>query len=500
MTWKVLLADDEYFIRQRIKKIIPWDELNLEFAGEAENGQKVLSLLTTETFHIILLDIRMPKMTGMDVASYIHEHYPDIKIIILSGYNEFEYARSAMRCGVIDYLLKPVNADDLKKTLLKCREQLKKEETRKIQEEKLTHYEKTLALSQVLYGGMTFPNFIASNPDFSIFSYSRFLGVYFIENGSALLSELSRLLEKKDLFHTSFQDSDTKYIIQIFWREKEEPDRLLSLLKRFQYQYPSTFLYLGQPFLITLPWKSFYKKISHGILLRYFCPSMRVVLEPLNPHTSDSVIDFHLIRTNMITIFNNHKETEFKDYIQRLFLKIKESGNPAHLHLAVSELILTYTLYEEGSGDASRMTRDMIHSILDEETSMTSLEQTMISYGLSCLCRDKASPSEITVSNKIIDYITHHYQDSNLSVSLLADIFGMNMSYMGSLFKKVNNQSILQYITSIRMEQAKKLLENNQYRVFEVADKVGYSDVFYFSRRFKKCFGCAPKEYAGLHL
>lgn len=115
--WNVMIADDEYFIRQRIKKIIPWDELALNFIGEAENGQEVLSLLAKGKTDIILLDIKMPRLTGIDIAGYIQQTYPQTKMIILTGYNDFEYARTALRCGVIDYLLKPVNNEYLIKTL-----------------------------------------------------------------------------------------------------------------------------------------------------------------------------------------------------------------------------------------------------------------------------------------------------------------------------------------------------------------------------------------------
>ena len=106
MSLKLLIADDEYFIRQRIKKIIPWEKLNLTFAGEAENGQQVIDHLEKEPVDLLLLDIKMPQMNGIETARYIKEHFPSVHMLILSGYNDFEYARTAIRYGEKEYLLK----------------------------------------------------------------------------------------------------------------------------------------------------------------------------------------------------------------------------------------------------------------------------------------------------------------------------------------------------------------------------------------------------------
>ena len=103
MKINVIIADDEYFIRQRIKKIIPWEKLGLTFCGEAENGKQVLDLLENKPADILLLDIKMPQMDGIETARYITEHFPHIHMIILSGYNDFEYARSMLRYGGKEY-------------------------------------------------------------------------------------------------------------------------------------------------------------------------------------------------------------------------------------------------------------------------------------------------------------------------------------------------------------------------------------------------------------
>ena len=104
MQLTVVIADDEYFIRKRLIKLIPWEELNLSLAGEAEDGLQVLELIENNRIDIILLDIEMPQMTGLDAARRLSTLSPHTKIIILSGFNEFTYAQDAIKCGVTDYL------------------------------------------------------------------------------------------------------------------------------------------------------------------------------------------------------------------------------------------------------------------------------------------------------------------------------------------------------------------------------------------------------------
>ena len=149
MSAGLIIADDEYFIRQRIKKIIPWETLDLEFAGEAENGKQVIGLLESTHADILLLDIKMPQMDGIETARHIKEHFPHIHIIILSGYNDFEYARSLLRYGVKEYLLKPVSPKELKEALSDCLASLEAEKHRELAVRSYQEYKKNTALEAV---------------------------------------------------------------------------------------------------------------------------------------------------------------------------------------------------------------------------------------------------------------------------------------------------------------------------------------------------------------
>lgn len=175
MKLRLAIIDDEYFIRQRLKKIIPWEALGLEFAGEGENGRDVLQLLEENPPDILMLDIRMPKMDGLETAQYIHDVQPQIKMIILSGYSDFEYARSTMRSGVTDYLLKPVEQETLTKTLKNCIRQIEQEKKDKERLRSWEDYEKQNHLVMTCTGQIDFSQLCSIHPELSSRKYGRYL-------------------------------------------------------------------------------------------------------------------------------------------------------------------------------------------------------------------------------------------------------------------------------------------------------------------------------------
>ncbi|WP_010270568.1 response regulator transcription factor [Paenibacillus senegalensis] len=125
--YRIIIADDEYMIREGIKTTLPWDELGCEVVGEAADGLSAWELIESAAPDIVLTDIRMPGMNGLDLASQVAKHYPQVRIIFLTGFNEFEYARQAVKLGAFDYVLKPTNPEELVRTLESAKLEMDKE-------------------------------------------------------------------------------------------------------------------------------------------------------------------------------------------------------------------------------------------------------------------------------------------------------------------------------------------------------------------------------------
>lgn len=497
MSLNLLIADDEYFIRQRIKRIIPWDELDLNFIGEAENGTEVIDAFDKSTIDIVILDIKMPKMTGIQAAEQLYNKHPDTKIIILSGYNDFEYARTAMRYGVTDYLLKPVDANILKTTLLECIKKINNSKSHQLQIVKLRHYEKCSALSNVRSASLDIHDLVEHYPEFLHISYALYLGVFVFKETKDSVHRLIDSLRLKSLQCEYTQESEYIYVIQIFFESKQETNHIGSILTEYVEAQPHfTFLSVGNLYPLSGDWQPYYKRVIHCLNQRYFSSGSDLLLEYAAPPESDYAALLPKVRENIILHLNSKNETSFLSYLNELFISIEKELSADYMQLIIIEIFMTYHIYYHILDVSTHNINDFISSTIDEEYILENLKSTTIYYGLQCIQQNDTSPSDVALSKKLMTYIEEHYKEQDLTVAKLADLFLLNPSYMGSVFKKVNKQSILHYITKTRMEASKKLLESNQFRISEIAEQVGYADVFYFSKRFKKTYGYSPKDHA----
>lgn len=497
MSINLLLADDEYFIRQRLKKIIPWTALNLNFVGEAENGQEVLDAFKKHTIDILILDIKMPKMTGIQAAEYIHTNYPMVKIIILSGYNDFEYARTAMHYGVTDYLLKPVDEISLKVSLEDCIKKINAANLQHMKMQKYYHYEKCTALANVQNGTLDIASLYSDYPEFKQITHSLYIGIYIFDETEETIHLFVNHLREARLQCEYSQETEYIYVVQIFFISGQTLQIADNILAEFaQNERQGFFLSAGNQFPLSENWQPHYKQLLDSLNQRYFSKGIHSVSMYEPPTESIYIAELPKIRQNVTLFLNNQDEQGFCSYVEELFDFLAIHQNSNYLYSLVMELFMTYHIYYHVPKNQSQNISEFISSILDEEYILENLKNTTVQYGLQCIKNADASPSDVALSKKLMTYIQEHYKVPDLTVAKLADVYQLNPSYMGTIFKKVNNLSILQYITNVRMEISKLLLESNQYKIAEIAEMVGYSDVFYFSKRFKKSYGCSPKDYA----
>lgn len=497
MSAGLIIADDEYFIRQRIKKIIPWETLDLEFAGEAENGKQVIGLLESTHADILLLDIKMPQMDGIETARHIKEHFPHIHIIILSGYNDFEYARSLLRYGVKEYLLKPVSPKELKEALSDCLASLEAEKHRELAVRSYQEYKKNTALEAVRTSSSDWADLCASYPEFSGYSFSFFCAFFLSENTDVTLSTLSDRLRCAGFLCHHRQVGDYIYILQVFLHSPEETDRAVSLLTDFS-NSRQEFIYItvSAPFPASANWSAPYKLCTERLMDRYFKDRscMEKAESPVSP--SGTYEEIIALRKNFPTLLNSQDEAALRKYLDGLFCVLRKRKDAELLQMMVTEIFTVYHIYFSVPGNSSQGIRDLVSSILESEYSLDIVKEECISYGLQCIREISIAPSDTVLCNKVIEYIRQNYADTALSVSELAAHFQLHPTYLGSVFKRVQHTSLLQYISEVRIGEARKLLRETNLKISEIAEKTGFSDIYYFSKRFKKITGCSPKEYA----
>lgn len=497
MSLNLLIADDEYFIRKRLYKIIPWEDLGLHFAGEAENGEQVLEILQQSRIDILLLDIKMPKLNGLDTAQYVKEHYPHIQIIILSGYNDFEYARSAIRCGVKDYLLKPIQDASLIQALSDCISCIKEEAQTRHLLRLYEHYQLCTQLAGVRDGITEYDAFCVQYPEFSQLHYSLYCSLYTDLDPVSAADRLADQFRNSGFSCEYSQESESICILQIFAKKKEDFLSVGSIFTDFIAQEDGyVFIYLDEIFDIRRPWSSYYKRSLHLLSERYFSQNSNLFMRYSHRTAAEFQNEILQFRKNFISVLNTHDAALLREFIDELFRSLSEKKNCDYLVLVIVEFFMIYHIYFQIPENLSQAVPEFAAQILAAEYSLENLKNEVLFYGLQCINKIDTIPSDVALYQKIRAYVEENYTTSTLSVAQIASHFNMSASYLGSIFKKISHISILQYISDLRINQAKKLLEEGTLKISEVAEMSGYSDVYYFSKKFKKACGCTPKSYA----
>lgn len=500
MKYKIIVADDEYYIRRKLIKIIDYENLGLELAGDFENGQEVIDYFAGNRADIVLLDIQMPRVSGLDAAQFLHQNCPDTKVIILSGFDDFAYAQKTLRYHVFDYLLKPVDSDTLNSTIRRCINVIQKRRLEIRRLDSLTRYEKSMQLSQVLRKKISFRTLADSYPELASANYSMFCSFFVDTECSRTTKDLITVLYTQNIECEYFIESDHIFYIQFFLEDDvSEPLCQYHCKKFFQGSSARFYYYFGELFDVHTDWDSHLKCALNGLDYRFFsnagnlssfsasfCPSSL-------PESNTSGIEG--IRHPLMQYLNASDTEGFCSFIGELFRTIAQRKSVEYFHLAVMEIFGTFSVRYSSRKNYRPLPGDYTQSVIAEEYRLEEIQSVVTHYGLNYMKSTEAVPSDLRLSKNIIHYLMEHYPEPDLTVTSLAVHFQLNISYMGSVFKKVNHTSILQFLTTLRMTEAKNLLKTGQYKVTEVAEAVGYTDVFYFSKRFKAFCGYSPKEF-----
>ncbi|MGL4345634.1 MAG: response regulator transcription factor [Cellulosilyticaceae bacterium] len=493
----VLIADDEYFIRERLKKIIDWEGLGLNLIGEAENGKQVLEYLHTHTIDLLLLDIQMPLMTGLEVLSYIDEAALPVKTIILSGYNNFEYAQIAIKHHATSYLLKPIKAPALQETLLSCKQTILEEKERTLEVAQLSRVQN----KQLLLDALSQPNFntsllLGKLPHLKDMNYLLCLSVFITE--PLQLSQLQHLLDQETLSYEIFKEDESIYTLLIFAKQGHELDYGLTKLKVYHQSciHP---LFIGTSSIteIAKPWHPCYTQSLKALDERYFSTTANLLIYSEACSSEQTPFDWIHVRQDLTRYIHSQDAASCNQLIKQLFYDINQNHDITSLHLVMTEILLTLHITHPTALSLPQDINRFVASLIDQNYSLNELESLIHNWIGLCLNQSPALSNESMVANKLIALIHDHYQDSNLTIADLATKLEHNASYLSTVFKKATGISIIQYLTDYRLEKSKVLLLEQKHKISDVATLVGYSDIFYFSKRFKKQYGISPKEFAG---
>lgn len=496
---KVVFIDDELLIRKGLQVIIPWSEYGFTEFFEAENGMEGLEIIFAENPELVLLDIQMENMSGLSLAKKARENDFVGRIIILTGYSDFEYAKSAIDYGVTSYLLKPVDPELLKEAVLKSLDELQKERLISIYNNQPAHLAKNRILTSILLGDMTYSPDIENIYNLKLdSSYYRLASLHYIDNEkdlkqNGLLAELKKKYnfagisgEQIVLILTSPAQEQALYRqLQGYW-DKTPHSSLIAIIssKAESHEQLSDLYNESQSIYQDI---YYYKKKSSNMLSADSLPKRDSEPDSINLISlTERLIDQILLLQN----------TEVEKCISSLlayFIMRKPPRDSICFILLncytqiCSKLLSHYPKLECEIADKEKFTAHLYTDryLCDSMAYFNTQLQKAISF---IRFDSQGSPCQ-----RICQYIDENLS-SPLKLKTIADIFGYNSAYLGKLFAKETGDHFNVYLDKRRIEKAREYLEKG-FSVSQACELSGFTGTDYFTKKFKKYVGVLPSEY-----
>lgn len=519
--WKVLVAEDEPVILSGITKFIEQSSVGCEVIAQACNGEEAIQSMLDLKPDIIVSDIQMPKATGLDMIHSAKKNNLAIQFIFISGYQEFSYVKEAIKYDAVDYLLKPVSRDDLDDALEKAVRKMSEESVIKLLHEEKNHIQKFF---EKIHQGNEFTE-IESYERFQelkldIQEDSFFQGISFLINSGVsgeagygkielmrfvLYDKVQQFLEKEKKGFMTVKDETGCYFI-IYAQKQEGLECLcaevLDLLRQLEEEYHmKLFVGVGENVKGVRGLIHAYRTVCFAQELHYFEENKQIIYySHIHRCFENSFEDYQEAAEMLKEALILHKD-QYREYMENVFCIIfnlhygnkKATENRMQLLLEdIASNVFSYHLItreerikKEDYGrklsraKTFREARDACQTCIDEY------------YDKSLAVLSNKEGIEIM---KVKTYIKEHYAE-DISLSSLADMVGMNSSYLSALFKRNTGQNYMEYLTDIRMEEAHRLLMGTNMMTYQIAEEVGYRTVRRFVETFKKKYGMSPVEY-----
>lgn len=524
--YKVILVDDEAEVIDMIEKKIHWNDLGFEVAGSATNGVKALELVEKLQPDVVLTDIKMPYMDGLELSRRLNREYPNIYIMLCTGFDEFEYAKEAVHLEIKEYMLKPVNATELSESLTNLKHTLDREREEKLNVKKLNDY-----FQEVLPKLQS--NFFISLIEGRVekHDYERFLQAYQVDMKGPLFGCV--------IFHTSENHvpEGMNPLLLSMSVEREIKQRLMDQWNCRE------FIYMGNtPLILELDAEDKITQITDACdrFCRWAYRIMGAVVTAGIGTVCDSLYEISLsyerareavsyrvlygtkraINIGEIVPKEQIKPVQSEESrMQMLFRAIRigdsaEIERAAHgemekLHkntetmsqynLATMEIVSGFFKFcTDNSLDFNKISGNMQNiyekvSQMDESSLTAWIVQMSETISEKLKCARNSSARRLIVEAQNI--VKERYMEADISLDEVCAVLGVSNSYFSSVFKKEAGKSFISYLTDYRMDIAAEMILNTDEKSYTIAEKVGYLDANYFSYVFKKKFGVSPSKY-----
>lgn len=532
--YKIVLVEDEKTVRDAICGIIAWDSLGFELAGEAGNGQEALDIIEAAEPDVIITDICMPFLDGLELARRAALISPTSRVVIITGFDEFDYAQKAVKLNVYDFILKPVTASEFSETLLKIKQELDREFVERTNLERLKEqYAESLGVLRNRF----FLNLFMGNLDrmdiqtsierlsLDIISDRYIAAILRLDNISevahsfgednkplasfAVLNIMQDILEKYDQA-VIVNDKDYQYsvlFIQKRWDDKDFKthvlrivDEIIISLKKYMNMVISAGI--GDECDALDKVRYSYNDAATALEYRVLIGCGKAIVKSDVERRSSFV--YQNIQDKLTRFANTLKIGTKQEILEDLdlFFSVIQHENTGLSVFRTSLMELSVTIIKAYShlnalGDENIQTDfQLLYKVLE----MEDLSEIQQYFRDACMklydqiMRERQDEWTI-LAEKAMLFIKDNYQNKNLNVQMVCDHLHLSASYFSRVFKNGTGDKFVDCLTALRIDRAKELLRNTALKSYEIADMVGYQDPHYFSHIFKKKTGATPREY-----
>lgn len=524
--YSVLLVDDEEDVIQIIMKKMDWESMGFQIAGYAHNGVEALEMAEELQPDVVMTDIKMPYMDGLTLSRKLKELYRTVKIIIFSGFDEFEYAKEAIQIEVEEYILKPIDAGNLKEVFGRIREKIDREMDEKRNVDKLKKYymESLPILQENFYTSLIDGRIPEGKVDKYLSNYQISLtGPYYVvsilhvstsdipQNMNPFLLGVSVKKLAEEHMEEEWKSRILMYLGDILVITQLEAQEQITEFTDFMDQFCRLAKHVCEA------------TVTAGI--GYVCDNLLDIR--LSWQGARSAVSYRVIYGNARAIniaeidpMKNGDERWEEQEIQKILKRIR-MGSREELETEISHCIRRFVQ----NGTTMQKYQIFIMGLLTEIfrfCSNNQLDSTEF-YGEKGetfeRCMQMGSPEELehwllkiceklqkTVQqerqastksfvSRAVEYVQEHYNDRNITVESVCRELGVSAAYFSTIFKKETGKTFISFLTDYRMEKAVELLMTTSDKTYIIAEKVGYADPNYFSYAFKKQYSMSPSKY-----
>ncbi len=520
--YSVFIVDDEGIVREGIRNKIDWENTDFSVAGEAADGEIALSMIQDIKPVILITDIKMPFMDGLELAKMVKKSQPWVRIIILSGHDEFEYAKKAISLGIDDYLLKPFTSEEVISSLKKSAALIDKERQ---QLSFMTEMKKELKtkeklvqkefLTNLVYGSINSSDIMQKSQELGIDLFSRYYKIFIskIETANSGAESLLKIASQIEAYASGWNQVITFFLhanrfVCIFKSnsQKEIEENVYSIAEAIEHVVK---LNEGCSVITAIG-----KTVEHLSMISDSYEDAHKIIEASNFANQNRIIssdDLQLNGNELLELKENDPLVDRLKYagkndisaiIEETMVLINK--NPGQFQVFASYILVDLIfavskLVENLGGDIKNikpeiLQRSFVDDAVQDETNFKDKVENILKFALEF--RDSKMAGRYgDVILKAKKYIDKNYADQNTSLTTVADVVCLSPNHFSTIFSQECKTTFIEYLTNVRIENAKRLIKESDMKGYDIAYECGFSDPHYFSYIFKKNTGLSPREF-----